>query len=146
MREIPKEITSYQNKKRQETIDKVQQAIDELREEGAIINRKSILERSQLSNSVLSKPHIIEVLKENKVCQFQIKCKVTNNEEQNIVSELNKAHKKIEVLEKQVEDLKNKFNKEKVNNYELKEVNEILRGELQLLVSKAKMKGINLKE
>lgn len=146
MREIPKEITSYQKKKRQETIYKVQQAIDELREEGAIINRKSILDRCQLSNSVLSKPHIIELLKENKVCQFEVKCKIENNEDENIVKELNKANKRIEILEKQLEDLKNKFNKEKLNNYELKEANEILRGELQLLVSKAKMKGINLKE
>ncbi|MEW9938132.1 DUF6262 family protein [Clostridium butyricum] len=144
MRELPNEIRDFQEKSKTTTIDKVQTAINDLQAEGFIVTRKLLLERTGLSNSVLSKPHIKDVLKENRVCQYAVKRKIKAEGNADILLELNKSNKKIESLEEKVKDLENKLNKEKVAYYEMKEDNEILRGKLHLLKQKAKLKGIVL--
>ncbi len=145
MRQLPEAVRDYQESSKNETINKVQKAIDELKAEGNIVTRKLLLERTELSNSVLSKPHIKEVLRENKVCQFAIKRKmnVTTNSADSDV-ELKKAYEKIDKLEKKVKELEAKFNKERLAYYEMKEANEILRGELHILKQKAKLRGLDL--
>lgn len=144
MRKLPDEIKIYQENSKNETITKVQNAINELQSEGFIVTRKLLLERTGLSNSVLSKNHIKEVLKNNKVCQYAIKRKFISKNESDVLLELNKANKKIEQLEKKVKDLENKLAKEKVKYHEVKDTNEILRGELFLLKEKASLKGLDL--
>lgn len=144
MRELPNEIRDFQEKSKTTTIDKVQTAIADLQAEGFIVTRKLLLERTGLSNSVLSKQHIKDVLKENRVCQYAVKKKIKTEGNADILLELNKSNKKIESLEEKVKDLENKLNKEKVEYYKMKEANEILRGELHLLKQKAKLKGIVL--
>lgn len=146
MRELPNEIRDFQKKSKTTTINKVQTAIDELQAQGFIVTRKQLLERTGLSNSVLSKPHIKEVLKENKVCQYSIKRKVNITNDNDILLELSKANKKIGKLEAKIKDLENKLNKEKVEYYKTKESNEILRGELHILKQKAKLRGLVLDE
>jgi len=145
VRQLPEAVRDYQESSKNETINKVQKAIDELKAEGNIVTRKLLLERTELSNSVLSKPHIKEVLRENKVCQFAIKRKmnVTTNSADSDV-ELKKAYEKIDKLEKKVKELEAKFNKERLAYYEMKEANEILRGELHILKQKAKLRGLDL--
>lgn len=144
MRQLPDEIKNYQEDIKAETIDKVQNAINELQAEGAIITRKLLRERASVSNSVLSKPHIIEVLKKNKVCQFSIKKKISVTNNNDVLLELSKATKKIVKLEEKVKDLENRLNKEKVEYYKLKEDNEILRGKLHILMQKVRLKGLVL--
>lgn len=144
MRELPNEIRDFQEKSKTATIDKVQTAITDLQAEGFIVTRKLLLERTGLSNSVLSKQHIKDVLKDNRVCQYAVKKKIKTESDKDILVELNNANKKIESLEEKVKDLESKLNKEKVEYYKMKEANEILRGELHLLKQKAKLKGIVL--
>ena len=145
MRQLPEAVRDYQESSKNDTINKVQNAIDELKAEGNIITRKLLLERTGLSNSVLSKPHIKEVLKKNKVCQFALKRKinVTANSVDNDV-ELKKAYEKIDKLEKKIKDLESKIDKEKLAYYKMKEANEVLRGELHILTQKAKLRGLDL--
>lgn len=145
MRQLPEAVRDYQESSKNDTINKVQNAIDELKAEGNIITRKLLLERTGLSNSVLSKPHIKEVLKKNKVCQFALKRKinVTANSVDNDV-ELKKAYEKIDKLEKKIKDLESKIDKEKLAYYKMKEANEVLRGELHILKQKAKIRGLEL--
>lgn len=142
MRQLPEEVTNFQKNSKNETIKKVQAAIDELRAEGFIITRKLILERSGVSNSVLSKPHIKNVLKENKVCQYSVHKKVTITND--VLLDLAKSAKKIEKLEKKVKELEYKLNKEKMNSIELKEANQILLGQLHILKQKARLKNLIL--
>lgn len=142
MRQLPEEVKNFQKNSKNETITKVQAAIDELRAEGFIITRKLILERSGVSNSVLSKPHIKNVLKENKVCQYSVHKKVTITND--VLLDLAKSAKKIEKLEKKVKELEYKLNKEKMNSIELKEANQILLGQLHILKQKARLKNLIL--
>jgi hypothetical protein len=145
MRKLPGAVRDYQESSKNDTINKVQNAIDELKAEGNIVTRKLLLERTGLSNSVLSKPHIKEVLKKNKVCQFALKRKINviANSVDNDV-ELKKAYEQIDKLEKKVKELESKIDKEKLAYYKMKEANEVLRGELHILMQKAKLRGLDL--
>lgn len=145
MRQLPEAVRDYQESSKNDTINRVQNAIDELKAEGNIVTRKLLLERTGLSNSVLSKPHIKEILKKNKVCQFTSKRKVnsTQNSTDSDV-ELQKAYEKIDKLEKKIKELESKVDKEKLAYYKMKEANEILRGELHILTQKAKLRGLDL--
>jgi DNA-binding transcriptional MocR family regulator len=149
MRKLPDTLSQKQEETKKETAYKIQKAIDELQSEGYIVSRKLLLERTGLSNSVLSKKHCIEVLKENSVCQYAIRKKISKtnaNIDKKLEVELNKALIKIEKLEKEKKDLQAKLNAEKVERYALKENNEILRGQMQLLYHLASERGIDLEK
>ena len=67
-RALPQGLKDAQETKRKKTVDKVQTAKDELIAEGYKVTMTRLVERTGLARATLSKPHIEEVLKENKVC------------------------------------------------------------------------------
>lgn len=66
-------MIAYTEGKKQETIGKVQNAIDIIKEQGRVVTRKALLEESGVSSAVLSKPYIKEILKQNKVLMYEKK-------------------------------------------------------------------------
>lgn len=147
MRVLPQKLKEKQKEAKEKTIRLVQETIDDLQAEGVIVTRKLLIERTGLSNSVFSKGHVKQVLEKNRVCQFAIKRKLTKsclNSTKDLELELAKAYKKIEKLEMILTDKSNVINKWKAAYYEMKEKNEILRGQLHILVQKAKMRGLDI--
>jgi hypothetical protein len=61
-------MINYTNGLKNNTLKKVKDAIDTLRDRGQPIKRKEILALSGLSSSVLSKPYVKELLKQEKEC------------------------------------------------------------------------------
>lgn len=66
-------MIAYTEGKKQETIGKVQSAIDIIKEQGRVVTRKALLEESGVSSAVLSKPYIKEILKQNNVLMYEKK-------------------------------------------------------------------------
>lgn len=144
MRKLPKEVENYQDECKNETVNKVQIAIDELKAEGCIVTRKLIIERAGVSSSVLSKPHGKAVLEKNEVCQYEVKKKVKGVSEKDYILELSKATKKIDKLNEENKKLRDVIDKKDLEYYKLKEANEILRGQMFLLEKNARIHGIKL--
>lgn len=148
-RQIPLELKERQDKDRRSSVEKVQKAIDELKDEGFVVTTKLLMERTGLARSTFSKEHIKEVLKENKVCRFtetktisralNDKERINQLEDENLV-----LTRKVTQLDKQLTDNMNKVNQLKVELNETKEVNKKLRGQLHILLQNANLKGINI--
>jgi hypothetical protein len=148
-RTIPIELKKMQDGLRQESVDKVQKAINELKRENYIITTKLLMERTGFARSTFSKTHIQEVLKENKVCKYadtKVIAKDLNEKEtiRALEDEILTLKKKVNHLEKTLTEKTNKENKLKVDLYETQEVNKKLRGQLHILVQKAKIKGLDI--
>ncbi|MCC5909498.1 MAG: hypothetical protein JJT76_03555 [Clostridiaceae bacterium] len=151
MRKLPKSLMEKQEKQRLESINKVQQAIDELKSLGYDnIKTGMLIERTGLSRATFSKPHIIEVLKDNKIGRFKdAKVIKRENHEKNyrnmvimIENELQKSHNKARNLQKdldakklRIETLEVALEKEKIKNQKLI-------GEMQILYKKLKIFGL----
>lgn len=69
-KKIPESLKLKQDNQRNKTIEKVQNAIDLIREEGGIVTKKRLIEITGLAATTFSKQHVKEVLEINKVCQF----------------------------------------------------------------------------
>lgn len=147
-RALPQGLKDAQETKRKKTVDKVQTAIDELIAEGYKVTMTRLVERTGLARATLSKPHIEEVLKENKVCKYEKLSVSSTTDKKTLKYELEleniKLKDRIEKVLKENANLKNKNNELKVENYELKDRVSKLLGELQLLSQKARMHGLRL--
>lgn len=62
---LPKTLFEKQELERQQTIDKIRRAIEDLEAEGCRINIKNLMAYSGLSRSVFAKPHVRTVLVEH---------------------------------------------------------------------------------
>lgn len=146
-RELPNALKERQSKQRHESIERVNEAIRELKEEGQRVTIKLLVERTGLSRATLSKPHIEEVLKDNRVCKFErrIYIKSSDNVDINELElEISKLQSKLDKSNKELKKLKNRNNELKVENYNLKEKNKKLLGELQSISIKSRMHGVKL--
>lgn len=108
---LPKALEQKQELKRQETINRVLRAINEIKTQGGKITIKNLMEITGLSRSVFSKPHIRELLEKG-----NIKPVSTNTLKPNTKNE-------------QISALRQK-------NAELEHELELLRGELFLAMNK----------
>ena len=149
MKKLPDKLKEKQEKTRQESIHRVQQAIDDIKAEGYIVTTKLLMEHTGFARSTFSKEHIQEILKQNQVCKYantkQIKKELSEKEKiKELEKELITAHKKIQKLESEAKDNKNRENELKVKLNELSEANKILRGQLHVLIQKAKIKGLDI--
>lgn len=151
MRKLPENLINRQNEIRQETLNKIQNAIDEIKAEGGLVTTKKLIERTGLSRSTFSKNHVKELLRMNRVCQFrdrqviiEDKCSIKTIE--NLQNELDKAYKKITKLTQELEKEKEKFSKLKFDYNDLHENYQLLLGKWHVLLKKAKIRGINIDE
>ncbi|MER2106914.1 MAG: hypothetical protein ABS949_08230 [Solibacillus sp.] len=144
-KELPSTLLQRQEMLRNETKDKIQQAINTLKEEGAMVTKKALIELSGYSASTFSKPHIKELLEKNEVCQFRktTQTSKSQNDQRN--------QKKIEALEKKCmrleqENLNKDIRIAKLESdlEEEKEYGKKLLGKLHTIMRKAEMKGINI--
>ncbi len=133
---------------RQETLSKVEKAIDDLENEGYEVTTKLLIERTGLARSTLNKPHVLELLKKRRVCRYKDVKKLSDED----LIEVNvNLQKEIKKLEKTNIKLKTELDKEINKNMNLqieiaKKEEEIqtLRGQLMDLYRKASIKGINI--
>ncbi len=151
-KDIPANLRNQQNEVKDLTVEKIQDAINLLKEEGYLVDIKALMERTGFSYSLFTnkkKSHVQNVLELNKVGKYAKKTVYT--------SETN-VHKKVIQLESELQSMINKVlslekklseKKETIRNLRDKleeSENEcsILRGELQRVVSIATIHGIEL--
>lgn len=131
------------------TVKKVEDAIDDIKKDGGIVTKKKLIALTELSNSTFSKPHVVAVLKEKKVCQFKPKREKENeNKEEQIIKEL---YKKIQKLENENRMLKSKLQDKEITvtnlNEKYGELDEkymIILGKLHMVLKKIDTLGIDI--
>lgn len=146
-RELPKGLKQKQEEKRQENMDKVQNAIDQLKDEGYKITVDLLSKTTGLSRTTIGKPHIQQVLKNNRVCKYEIKKTLHKYSEMNkddLEFEIKRLKKQLNKKSLEIENSKKKINDLKVKNYELENRVERLIGELQLISTKSRERGVRL--
>lgn len=146
-RELPEKLLEQQAKKRKLTANTVQKAIDELKAEGCKVTMSNLVERTGFARATLSKPHVEEVLKNNRVCKYErIRVKKDNlkKDRADFELEIEELKKKLNDISIENMEMKNKMNALKVENYEQKDRIAQLLGELQNLNQKARMHGVRL--
>lgn len=138
-------------RKREETLGRIKSAIKEMKDDGELVTKKLIMERAEVSSGTLSKPYVIDLLKEEKVCQFQGLAAPGIKEERNILKELsamardnNRLKHKIEALTLTVSLLQDQKAKVSEELKSVKEENALLRGQRQLLLERMCNAGIPL--
>lgn len=148
MRELNDGLRKRQEILREKTNEKVENAIKELLEEGFEVSTKLLMERTGLSRPVFGKEHVLNILKKYRVCRYKEIKKISNNSNKDYVTD----------LERQIRELKREMNKlqQSIDKYtkrniklelevhDLKETNELLRGELKSNYEKALAHGLNL--
>ena len=97
-------MVEYTERKKNETIKKVQEAIDLMKAQGRRITRKQLLQESGVSNAVLSKPYIKEVFEQNLVLMYEKKATLAKVGEPKYVSLLKENDK----LRKQIQKIEHK--------------------------------------
>lgn len=128
MKKLSNSLIKQQNGKREQTIIKVEKAIAELKSEGFNLSIKLISERSKLSRSVFSKPHVKKILQEQKMREIAVPKEKSSNQ-----------------IIKQRENDKDELIKKLKNELSLKGTEcELLRGRLHILMQNCRIKGINI--
>lgn len=69
-RDVSPKMQAVYDARKEETLKKVQSAIDQLQANGEKVTKKRLAEVSGLSSGTFSKEHVKELLKENQVCQY----------------------------------------------------------------------------
>ena len=138
-------------RKREETLRRIEVAIKEMKDDGELVTKKLIMERAGVSSGTLSKPYVIDLLKKEKVCQFQGLAAPVNKEERNVFKELSVVAKensrlknRIEALTITISTLQDQKAKVSEELKAVKEDNELLRGQRQLLLERLNNAGIPL--
>lgn len=147
-RDISANLKKLQDAKRQETLEKIQNAIDEIHEDDDIVTKKKLLEITGLSSATFSKSHVLELLKKNEVCQFR---KIVKYEKSNRISEVEQLKKIVINLEKknallmsniQDKDIKISLLKEK--NKKLENDYAMILGKLHLILKRVDMMDVDI--
>lgn len=140
----------YEEKK-QETIKKIRAVIRERRKNSLPITRKNIVEDAGVSSGTLSKPYIIDLLREEKVCQFAVTQQVKTENGSYAAQELSRALKDIRLMRSKISSMEaqnNKLLRQKKEltdkNKELTDTNTLLRGQRQLLLERLDSAGISV--
>lgn len=147
-REIPNTLKEKQEKNRLETINKVQEAIDDIKQDGGIVTRKLLLEKTGLSNSTFSKPHVKDVLEANRVCQFATKKKMLSPSKEdvtkNLYKEIEKLKRENNILTSKLQDKEIKANAYKQDYTDLSNDYAMLLSKLHLVMKKVDEYGIDI--
>lgn len=149
MKDISDALKKKQEITRQGTIEKIQHAINDLQAEGYLIGIKHLAERTGLSRSVFRKPHVQNILKENKIGIYRESKTVPKSDEDyrtlalTMEKELLMANNKIQKLEDELKDRDRRIAKLKSSIEEKTNECALLCGEVFLLSKKAKIMGID---
>lgn len=147
-RDIPKSLKDLQSSKRLTTVKKVQDAINDITEDGGVVTKKRLIELTGLSNSTFSKPHVISVLKANEVCQFK-KSKIKETAAENLV--ISRLYKEIEqlqndkqLLQAKLQDKDIAITKIKKEHQELGDNYAMILGKIHLLMKRIEILDIDI--
>ena len=64
---------NYYETKKQDTLNRIRSAIKDMKEFDETVTKAKIMEMSGVSSGTLSKPYVLDLLKEERVCQFATK-------------------------------------------------------------------------
>lgn len=113
---IPDNLKKVQDEKRKETLKIITDAIDEIQFDNGVVTKKRLMEITELSNATFSKPHVKELLKEKKVCQFRDVIKLDDTDNNANAIELKKLQNENEKL-KEIIESKDLVIEQKTNEY-----------------------------
>jgi hypothetical protein len=150
-RKLNEGCKNYQDGARQKTINEVQNAISRLKEEGAIVTVGKLMELTGLARSTFSKSHIDDLFKKNRVCKYENKTVIVQEENnsklaEKLEKELEKSNKLVTKLTQELEKQKEKHVKLQADYIKKDEDYQLLLGKWHTLVKKAKLLGINILE
>ncbi|WP_210470334.1 DUF6262 family protein [Sporosarcina sp. 6E9] len=147
-RDIPAGLKELQMAKRAETANKVQEAIDDIQNDGGVVTKKRLIELTGLSNSTFSKDHVLKVLKVNKVCQFKVSKKKEIDHKIVVTDQLYRKIEKLEqeknLLQSKIQDKDIAIDKIKKDYQTLNENYMLILGKIHLLMKKIEMLDIDL--
>lgn len=135
---------------RQETTKAIEEAIIRLKEEGFEVSTKILMERTGFSRPVFGKEHVLKVLKKHSVCRYKNIKTVSKDSDKNYVVDL---ERQVKELARKLEKTKNMLDsfiqrniKLEIEVKDLKDTNELLRGQLKINYEKALAYGIDLEQ
>ena len=123
--------------KKQNTLRKIQDAIDEIQEDNRIVTKKELMSITGISSGTFSQDYVKELLKKNKVCQFRVTTTISTSqnkkklEEETILAltkENQKLISKMQDFEIVLEQNNNKYNKLKDEYSKLESDYRLLKG------------------
>lgn len=139
--------------KKQNTLRKIQDAIDEIQEDNCIVTKKELMSITGISSGTFSQDYVKELLKKNKVCQFRVTTTISTSqnkkklEEETILAltkENQKLISKMQDFEIVLEQNNNKYNKLKDEYSKLESDYRLLKGKYQQLLEYLDALGANL--
>lgn len=139
MKKIPDSLIALQQRQREHTISIVSGAIQELRAEGHLVTVKRLCERSGLSRSVFSKPHVKALVED----AMRSQSPVTMISEESLEGQHAKVLSQLEKSKRRETELKSTNIQLRETIQELRSECELLRGELHSLM---RQHGMHLQE
>lgn len=147
-RKLNEGLKKKQETIKQETVQSVEKAIIELKEEGFEISTKLLMERTGFSRTLFGKEHVLNMLKKYEVCRYKNIKKVSKDSDKNYTIDLERQVKdlsrELEKIKKTLDSATRRNIKLEVEVRDLKDTNELLRGQLKLNYEKALEHGIDL--
>ena len=147
-RDIPKTLKQLQSIKREETINKIQNAIDQIKDDGGIVTKKKLYEITGFSSSTFSKEHVKQLLKQNQVCQYKKSKQIETEKRDTQIEQLFKQIEKIErernLLKSKLQDKEIALSKLEKSYNELEDSYRIILGKLHLIMKKLDILGIDM--
>ncbi len=152
-RSIPNKLKEKQNKQKQETIEKVENAIQMFKELGyGSITIANIISETNLARSTFSKPHVQEVLKKHKIGKYkEVKTiaieqenKYTKEQVKLLEKQLKNAIIKINKLESELTTVTNKLKQEHLNYVVVELKNRELADKFQRMYDKVIAAGVEI--
>ncbi len=134
--------------KRNDTLNRIKNAIHTMKEWDEPVTRSKIMEMANVSSGTLSKPYVIELLKEERVLQFaavDIHDKVKEYYEgkiSDIISENKALKKKIDKQSARISALDKQKSSLDAELMKYKETNMRLRGQNQMLLERLDNMGV----
>lgn len=143
-------LKSRQEMIKNKTVKAVEEAIVDLMEEGAVVSTKLLMERTGFSRPVFGKTHVLEVLKKYGVCRYRNIKNISKESDKNYVVDLERQIKElIRELDKSRKTLDSAIKRNiklEVEIKDLKDTNELLRGQLLLNYEKALEHGLDFEK
>lgn len=147
-KQLNSSLKKRQEELRNETCRIIENAIKELQEEGFVINTKLLMERTGFSRPVFGKKHVLEVLKKYSVCRYKNIKMISKDNSINYINDLEKRVQKLIKERDKAKEMLVKMvrinSKLELDIQDIKESNEILRGNLKTYYEKAMSFGIDL--
>jgi len=141
------------SEKRNTTLNKIQEAIDDIKEDNRIVTKTELMKLTGISSGTFSKDHVKELLKENKVCQYREVKTISKQEHRTKIEEetylaLKKENQKLlsklQDYQNALDLNKNKHHKLLLDYDTLNTEHKLLKGKNQQLLEYLDALGTNL--